>query len=605
MCGIVGASANRNVIPILLQGLKHLEYRGYDSAGLAILDTRGHIERRRVVGKVDKLVENIEENPLTASLGIAHTRWATHGAPHEYNAHPHLSQDQIALVHNGIIENADSCRAQLQEAGYTFSSQTDTEVIVHLLHFFYQMHKNFAQAIQQISEELSGAYSLAIINTDFPDQVWGLRKGCPLVVGVGIEENFLASDKLALLPVTQKFISLKEGDIVCIDRTHIKIWDSTQKLVERNINETEFTQEMITKAGYRHFMLKEIFEQPEVIQNLLEQSFFHHHLRDNPLGGKIQHILLQAKQIVIVACGTSYLAGLTAKYWLESIAQIPCQVEIASEFRYRDPVVNEGSIFISISQSGETADTLAALRLAKQLNFNAYIAICNVAESTLANESDAVILLHAGPEIGVASTKAFIAQLYVLLIITLLLAKHHHKNISVLEEAIIKLPQFMQEILQLDKCLKNLAQQFIHRTNALFLGRGVNYPIALEGALKLKELSYIHAEAYPAGELKHGPLALVDHEMPIILLAPNNALFEKVHSNAQEVKARNGFLIIVTDKPEAFSHLGEVITMPSVPPILEPFIYVLPLQLFAYHVAVLKGTDVDQPRNLAKSVTVE
>ncbi len=605
MCGIVGAIAERDVVPILLEGLKRLEYRGYDSAGVAILDEKQALQRRRVLGKVQNLVNLIESEPLHGALGIAHTRWATHGIPAEINAHPHVSNGSIALVHNGIIENCEEIKEKLKCAGYAFNSETDTEVFAHLLHSLYSEEKDFLKALQKTSQALRGAYAVAIICRDSPGQLWAVRKGCPLVIGLGIQENFLASDKLALLPVTQQFIYLEEADIACISRKDIQIWDVSGVKVQRQISVSNLTKDMASKGQFRHFMAKEIFEQPRVLHDVVA-SFCPQGKFDAASFGKLAYKLFeQTKQVVIVACGTSYHAGLVAKYWFERIAGIPCTVEVASEFRYRSPVVVPGSLFVTISQSGETADTLAALRLAKTMKYVGLITICNVAESSLVRESDAVLLTEAGPEIGVASTKAFTTQLLILLLTVMTIANIHHQNIEALSKAVLSIPHYLDEVLALDDLLKQLAHQFFHKKDTLFLGRGANFPIALEGALKLKELSYIHAEAYPAGELKHGPLALVDHDMPIILLAPKNALVEKIYSNAQEVKSRNGQLFVFTNDSASFAALGSIIPMPSVAEIIEPIIYTIPLQLFAYHVAVLKGTDVDQPRNLAKSVTVE
>jgi glucosamine--fructose-6-phosphate aminotransferase (isomerizing) len=605
MCGIVGAVAERNVVPVLIEGLKRLEYRGYDSAGLALLNVQHHIERRRVFGKVNNLVKLLEEKPVHGTTGIAHTRWATHGAPDELNAHPHVSNDTLALVHNGIIENCDEMRAKLIAAGYKFTSKTDTEVFVHYLHQQYELLKDFRQALEATAKALHGAYAIAIICKDQPDELWLVRKGCPLVIGVGIEENFVASDKLALLPVTQKFILLEEGDIARVRKNHVAIWDMEGKPVERAVSESSLTADHVSKGEYRHFMMKEIFEQPVVAQNILMRAFDGYRLKPEPFGEDVQKLFQRAKQILIIACGTSYHAGMVAKYWFESIAKIPCQVEIASEFRYRSPVAMPDTLFITVSQSGETADTLAALRLAKKMNFAGCLAICNVAESSLSRESDATILTYAGPEIGVASTKAFTAQLMTFLLSVLSLARLRGEEVAAYKQALLTLPVLLTEVLNIDEAVRQLAHQFIQKNHALFLGRGVNFPVALEGALKLKELSYIHAEAYPAGELKHGPLALVDHEMPIIFIAPKNSLHDKLYSNAQEVKSRDGQLFILTNDPTVYESLGATISMPTVPDILEPIIYTIPLQLFAYHVAVLKGTDVDQPRNLAKSVTVE
>jgi glucosamine--fructose-6-phosphate aminotransferase (isomerizing) len=605
MCGIIGACAERNVTPILLEGLKRLEYRGYDSAGVAVIDNQNELQRRRVLGKVQNLINLIEKQPLQGTVGIGHTRWATHGAPNETNAHPHISNRSISLAHNGIIENFEPIRHELIEKGYQFTSETDTEAAVHLLHHYLQEEKNFLHVLLKLAQVLQGAYALAIIDTEIPQQIWAIRKGSPLVIGLGIHENFLASDQLALLPVTNEFIYLHEGDIACLTQTSVQIWDQMGNAVQRNITTASITLNATTKGDFRHFMLKEIFEQQQTALNLIEHTFEQQRFKTDAFISTTDQLLKQAKQIYIIACGTSYHAGLVAKYWLEHMTQTPCQVEIASEFRYRSPVAAPGTLLITISQSGETADTLAALRLAKQMNFIGCLAICNVPGSSLARESDALISTQAGPEIGVASTKAFTNQLLALLTVVVRLAEQKGEIINESLAAIFSLPTYINEVLSLDEQIKKLAQQFIHTKNTLFLGRGTLFPIAAEGALKLKELSYIHAEAYPAGELKHGPLALVDRNMPIVLLAPKNKLLEKIYSNAQEIKAREGRLFILTDEPLRFAHLGETLTLPSIPEIIAPIIYSIPLQLFAYHVAVLKGTDVDQPRNLAKSVTVE
>jgi len=605
MCGIVGACGKQDVTGFLLEGLHRLAYRGYDSAGLVVLDKNHHLQRRRALGKVDNLNLLIAEDPVSGRTGIAHTRWATHGLPSETNAHPHNSYDAISIAHNGIIENFAILRDTLIKQNYHFTSETDSEVIAHLLHYYTTQEKDFLSALVKLEHTLIGAYALAIMCKDTPGKIWAIRKGSPLVIGVGDQENFLASDQLALLPVTQQFIYVQEGDIVCLTAKSINIWDQNgapaiRAAITSNTNYTE-----VSKGQFRHFMLKEIFEQPHTLAQVIQNCFAEHTAHNRFFNAQAHRLLTSAKQIYILACGTSYHAGLTAKYWFEALAGIPCYVEIASEFRYRQPVAPDGTLLITLSQSGETADTLAALRLATTMNFIGSLAFCNVAESALVRESDAAILIDAGPEIGVASTKAFTNQLLMLLLAAMTCKADAGKNIEPLLAAVLDLPAYVNQILTADSQIKACAEKFIHVTSTLFLGRGVNFPIAAEGALKLKELSYIHAESYPAGELKHGPLALVDAHLPIILLAPNNALLEKTYSNAQEIKARNGKLFIFTDVPERFSDLGAVLTMPSLPNCLEPIVYTIPLQLFAYYVAVLKGTDVDQPRNLAKSVTVE
>lgn len=605
MCGIIGACSEQDVTPFLLEGLHRLAYRGYDSAGLVVIDAAHHLQRKRALGKVQNLVDLIAQQPVHGTTGIAHTRWATHGLPSEENAHPHISNQSISIVHNGIIENFEMLRAELLAKGYTFTSQTDSEVIAHLLHDYAQEETDFLKVLLRLADALNGAYALAILCNEKAEKIWAIRKGSPLVIGLGNQENFLASDQLALLPATQRFIYLQEGDIACITKETVTLWDQAGQVVTRPVLTSTLSHDAASKGAFRHFMLKEIFEQPEALAKATQQTQIKQSIDDHLFNRAAAQLLNAAQHIYIVACGTSYNAGLTAKYWFEAIADIPCYVEIASEFRYREPVAPAYTLFITISQSGETADTLAALKLAKTMNFIGFLTICNSAESSLVRESDAMILTHAGPEIGVASTKAFTNQLLILLLAVLMRAQNAGKNIDALLTAVLDLPTYANQILTSSAQIKLLAQKFIHVKNTLFLGRGAIFPIASEGALKLKELSYIHAEAYPAGELKHGPLALVDADMPIILLAPHNHLFEKIYSNAQEIKARGGQLLILTDAPHRFIDFGDVLVMPAVPHCIEPILYTIPLQLFAYYVAVLKGTDVDQPRNLAKSVTVE
>ncbi len=608
MCGIVGAVAQRDVLPILLQGLKCLEYRGYDSAGVAILHDQA-ITRVRTQGKVAKLVELCEKTDLPGGTGVAHTRWATHGVPNTKNAHPHMSGDDIALVHNGIIENHADLKAQLLAKGYTFSSDTDTEIIVHGLHYYFEKTGDFMEAIKRTVKKLDGAFALGIIHSHEPDRLIAIRQGSPLVIGLGFNENFIASDQLALLPVTQRFIHLNEGDVADISRDNITIYDDKGKKVEREIKQSAQAYEATSRGEFRHFMLKEIFEQPEAIRATLNGRLHTTHVLDAIFGTEAETIFKKVQRVQIVACGTSYHAGLIAKHWLESIAGIPCLVDIASEYRYRDVIVESGALFLTISQSGETADTLAALHKAKKSGYTAYLAICNVPESSLPRESDLTVMTYAGTEIGVASTKAFTTQLVALLLVTVALARRHgltEQQEAEIVAAIRDLPKHTETILELDSQIAELSQQFVDKHHALFLGRGIQFPVALEGALKLKEISYIHAEAYPAGELKHGPLALVDDAMPIIAIVPNNKLYDKLCSNLAEVKARGGQLYLFADKKYKNAEAGiTVITMPDFPEILAPILYTIPLQLLAYHVAVLKGTDVDQPRNLAKSVTVE
>jgi len=609
MCGIVGAVAQRDVGDILLEGLKRLEYRGYDSAGIAIISANQELECIRTLGKVKTLRDAYDKKPLLGHTGIAHTRWATHGIPHERNAHPHQSNHDIALIHNGIIENHEVLHEKLVKAGYTFASETDTETIAHLIHYEFTKTNDFLKAVKNAVKQLEGSYALAIINRKEPDHLIAVRCGSPLVIGLGIGENFLASDNLALLPVTQKFIYLEEGDLADIYRTKVSIFDKNDKSVIRCIHTSELCNDETSRGHYRHFMLKEIFEQPEAVETTLEGRVSNKGILAEAFGMHAQKIFDQVKHIQIVACGTSYHAGLVAKYWLEEIAGIPCYIEVASEIRYRKTVIQPGTLFVTISQSGETADTLAALYQAKKLNFISTLTICNVPESSLARESDLVFMTRAGREIGVASTKAFTTQLVSLLMLTLILAKNKlsQKEQEHYVKLLKSLPEKIKEALALNDSIEILAKNFADKQNALFLGRGTQYPIALEGALKLKEISYIHAEAYPAGELKHGPLALVDNKMPVVAVAPNDELLEKLKSNLQEVAARGGQLIVFNDKASGIKNDNGLISieMPKVDPLIAPIVYTIPLQLLAYHVAVIKGTDVDQPRNLAKSVTVE
>ncbi len=610
MCGIVGAVAERDVIAILLEGLKRLEYRGYDSAGVALLNHNNQIERCRVKGKVHELVEALAIRPIAGRTGVAHTRWATHGVPSEINAHPHMSSDELALVHNGIIENHDKLRDMLTAKGYKFDSQTDTEVIAHLFHSkFVEVH-DLLKALQQTVAELEGAYALAIIDKSDPNRLLGVRLGSPLVVGLGIGENFLASDSLALLPVTQRFIYLEEGDIVDITRNSVKIYDMAGKLVDRKEHISKINVDVADKGRFNHFMQKEIYEQAEAINATLAGRITSNKVLEAAFGSAAKDIFDKTERVTIIACGTSYHAGLIAKFWLEEYAKIPCQVEVASEYRYRHAVVQPNTLFVTISQSGETADTLAALRLSKQQSYLGSLVICNVPDSSLVRESDCAFMTRAGMEIGVASTKAFTTQLTALLMLAIVLGRRHGLKLSEETELVRQLnalPRYIEQALTTDKAIAELAKLFNNKAHSLFLGRGLQYPVALEGALKLKEISYIHAEAYPAGELKHGPLALVDENMPVIAVAPNNALLEKLKSNLQEVQARGGKLIVfAADSAGIKNNNGEhIILMPEVEEAIAPIVYTIPLQLLAYHVAVIRGTDVDQPRNLAKSVTVE
>ncbi|AHZ70545.1 MULTISPECIES: glutamine--fructose-6-phosphate transaminase (isomerizing) [Pseudomonas] len=610
MCGIVGAVAERNITAILLEGLKRLEYRGYDSAGVAVFTNDEKLERMRRPGKVSELENALEAEPLIGRLGIAHTRWATHGAPCERNAHPHFSGD-LAVVHNGIIENHEALREQLKALGYVFTSDTDTEVIAHLLNHKLKDLRDLTVALKATVKELHGAYGLAVISADQPDRLVAARSGSPLVIGLGLGENFLASDQLALRQVTDRFMYLEEGDIAEIRRDSVHIWDVNGQTVERESVQYRDGAEAADKGEFRHFMLKEIHEQPAVVQRTLEGRLSPNGVLVQAFGPQAAELFAKVRNVQIVACGTSYHAGMVARYWLEELAGIPCQVEVASEFRYRKVVVQPDTLFVTISQSGETADTLAALRNAKELGFLASLAICNVGISSLVRESDLTLLTQAGREIGVASTKAFTTQLVGLLLLTLSLGQVRGtlaKGVeATLVEELRRLPTRLGEALAMDSTVEKIAELFAEKNHTLFLGRGAQFPVAMEGALKLKEISYIHAEAYPAGELKHGPLALVDNDMPVVTVAPNNELLEKLKSNLQEVRARGGQLIVFADEKAGMTN-GEgthVVHMPHIHDILSPILYTIPLQLLSYYVAVLKGTDVDQPRNLAKSVTVE
>ncbi|MEA3234526.1 glutamine--fructose-6-phosphate transaminase (isomerizing) [Pseudomonas mosselii] len=611
MCGIVGAVAERNITAILIEGLKRLEYRGYDSAGLAVLNQQGALERRRRIGKVSELEGAVTADPLAGQLGIAHTRWATHGAPTENNAHPHFSGHDVAVVHNGIIENHEELREELRGLGYAFVSQTDTEVIVHLIHHLLKDIPDLTDALKAAVKRLHGAYGLAVISASQPDRLVAARSGSPLVIGLGLGENFLASDQLALRQVTDRFMYLEEGDIAEIRRDQVQIWDQSGHAVQRETVQYHEGAEAAEKGNYRHFMLKEIHEQPTVVQRTLEGRLGKDHVMVQAFGPQAAELFAKVRNVQIVACGTSYHAGMVARYWLESLAGIPCQVEVASEFRYRKVVVQPDTLFVSISQSGETADTLAALRNAKELGFLGSLAICNKGISSLVRESDLTLLTLAGPEIGVASTKAFTTQLVSLMLLTLALGHVRGTLEAGVEAELVdelrRLPARLSEALAMDGVVEKIAELFADKHHTLFLGRGAQYPVAMEGALKLKEISYIHAEAYPAGELKHGPLALVDNDMPVVTVAPNNELLEKLKSNLQEVRARGGELVVFADEQAGMSN-GEgthVINMPHINDALAPILYTVPLQLLSYYVAVLKGTDVDQPRNLAKSVTVE
>jgi len=610
MCGIVGAVAQRDVVPILIEGLKRLEYRGYDSAGVAIIDASGQLDRVRRPGKVEA-VDSEARARLHGGTGIAHTRWATHGVPNEQNAHPHICRKTVAVVHNGIIENHEQLRAEQKQKGYEFTSQTDTEVIVHQIYDYHVgQGLDLLAAVKRAAADFKGAYALGVVSAKEPGRLVVARLGSPLVIGVGVGEHYIASDVAALLPVTQKFIFLHDGDVADITSDSLTLFDSSGAMVERPVRISELTASSAERGEYRHYMLKEIFEQPRAVAETLEGRIGLDRLLEESFGTGAPIIFDKVQGVHIIACGTSYHAGLVGRYWLESLAGIAASVEVASEFRYRRPVVRKNSLIVTISQSGETADTIAGLQEAKRLGFGHSLAICNVPESTLVRESDLTLMTRAGPEIGVASTKAFTTQLVALMLLVIALGRRHGLKPEVEAKLIAQLrelPGAIERVLASSDSLKKLAEQFADKQHALFLGRGTMYPVAMEGALKLKEISYIHAEAYPAGELKHGPLALVDAAMPVIAVAPNDELLEKLKSNLQEVRARGGELIVFAD-PHSGVEPGPGVQVFDVAPIdnaLAPIVYTVPLQLLAYHVAVLKGTDVDKPRNLAKSVTVE
>jgi glucosamine--fructose-6-phosphate aminotransferase (isomerizing) len=609
MCGIVGGIAQRNVVPILLEGLKRLEYRGYDSAGLAVINGR-EIYRKRELGKVKGLEALLQADPIAGNLGIAHTRWATHGKPSTANAHPHICKNKVAVVHNGIIENHEQLRGIQLENGYKFTSETDTEVVVHEIYHAMETSTGLLNAVQKTVKKFEGAYALGIMSVDYPDTLIACRKGSPLVIGVGIGEYFIASDVAALLPVTQRFIFLEDGDIAAITIDEVVIYDANENIVTRPVKTSQLKIDSVDKGEYRHYMLKEIYEQPWAVSETLEGRFVNNRLQESSIGHNAAAIFDKVKSVQILACGTSYHAGLVARYWFEKLARVPCNIEVASEFRYRHPVLSEDTLVVTISQSGETADTLAALQETKKLGAKYSLAVCNVPESSLIRESDLVLMTRAGAEIGVASTKAFTTQLVTLMLLVIAIGRRFgltEKLEQKITSELFSLPEKIEQVLQLNEEIKTLSEQFAEKQHALFLGRGTHYPIAMEGSLKLKEISYIHAEAYPAGELKHGPLALIDAEMPVITVAPNNSLLEKLKSNMQEVSARGGQLIVFMDETLASegSENVQIIKVPQVENETAPIVYAIPLQLLAYHVAVLKGTDVDQPRNLAKSVTVE
>jgi len=641
MCGIVGGIAERNLVPILLEGLKRLEYRGYDSSGVAVLDANQAIQRVRALGKIKSLEQKIllDEQPIAGQIGIAHTRWATHGVPAENNAHPHICNNEVAVVHNGIIENYQSLKQLQLEKGYRFTSETDTEVVAHCIHRQLQNSETLLEAVQKAIVHFEGAYAIGVVSVHDPDTLIAARKGSPLVIGVGIGEHFIASDVSALLPVTQNFIFLEEGDVAEIKRDSVEIFNVKGQKVAREVKQSSVSMHAIELGEHRHYMHKEIFEQPQAVADTLEGRISQDHVLVSAFGHEAESLFETIKQVQIIACGTSYHAGLVAKYWFEDIIGLPCQVEVASEYRYRNPVMLSDTLFVTISQSGETADTLAALQQIKQLKAQTpsshdrtpsspgltggspahkpglnipTLSICNVPESSLTRESDLTFLTHAGPEIGVASTKAFTTQLVALSLLVTSIGKTLNLMSETQERKIVhglqKLPGLLQKALTHEDSIKEIAQGFADKTSALFLGRGTMFPIALEGALKLKEISYIHAEAYPAGELKHGPLALIDEHIPVIAIAPHDDLLEKLKSNLQEVKARGGQMIVFEDEKSCVGSeegFDVVKATSNVGRITAPITFNIPLQLLSYHVALIKGTDVDQPRNLAKSVTVE
>lgn len=610
MCGIVGAISNRTVTPILLEGLKRLEYRGYDSAGIAVLDSHGLMARVRRKGKIRGLEGALKEEPVNGKIGIAHTRWATHGIPSEHNAHPHLCRETVAVVHNGIIENHEQLRVQLEAKGYVFESETDTETIVHQIHDFLENGCSLLEAVRSTCDIIQGAYAIGVIATSNPDILITARHGSPLVIGLGEGENFIASDIFALVGETQRFVFLEDGDIAVISLDKVSIYDESGQVSERPIHTTGITPDAVERGEFRHYMQKEIHEQPAAIAKTLEGRIRGGQVVEGIFGPLADKAFETVTSVQIVACGTSYHAGMVAKYWMEDIAGIPCQVEVASEFRYRQHVRVPGTLFVTISQSGETADTLAALKEARRLGYEHTLAICNVPESSIVRASESSLLTRAGPEVGVASTKAFTTQLVALLLLVLGLGRRHglsRERESAIVTELESLPKQVEHALQLEENIRQWAELFGDKQHALYLGRGAHYPVAMEGALKLKEISYIHAEAYPAGELKHGPLALIDDEMPVVAVAPNDELLEKLKSNLQEVHARGGQLFVFADVRAAMEKIPGVnlLCVAETDDVVAPIVYTIPLQMLAYHVALIKGTDVDQPRNLAKSVTVE
>ncbi|GMM89285.1 glutamine--fructose-6-phosphate transaminase (isomerizing) [Vibrio fortis] len=610
MCGIVGAVAQRDVAEILVEGLRRLEYRGYDSAGVAVVDSESNLTRVRRLGKVQELADAVEAQQVIGGTGIAHTRWATHGEPSEANAHPHMSGD-IAVVHNGIIENHEELRTLLQGRGYEFTSQTDTEVIAHLVEWELRTSETLVEALQKTAKQLDGAYGTVAVDRKDPSRIVVARSGSPIVIGFGVGENFLASDQLALLSVTRRFMYLEEGDVAEVTRREVNVFDASGEPVEREIVESNAEHDAGDKGKYRHFMQKEIFEQPTALINTMEGRISDTAVITNAIGVKAEEILSKVEHVQIIACGTSYNSGMAARYWFESLAGVSCDVEIASEFRYRDFVVRPNSLLVTLSQSGETADTLAALRLAKEKGYMSAMTICNVAGSSLVRESDFAFMTRAGTEIGVASTKAFTTQLAAMLMMVTSIGRLQGRIDEAKETEIVQalhqLPTDIEKALAFDKEIEALATDFADKHHTLFLGRGEYYPIAMEASLKLKEISYIHAEAYAAGELKHGPLALIDADMPVVVIAPSNDLLEKLKSNVEEVRARGGLLYVFADEAAGFEsdENMKIIKMPHVSEVTAPIYYTVPMQLLSYHVALIKGTDVDQPRNLAKAVTVE
>ena len=610
MCGIVGAVAHRIITPVLIEGLRRLEYRGYDSAGIAVISANNEIDRIRSLGKIRELEKLLAKMPVAGKVGIAHTRWATHGVPAERNAHPHLSRNAVAVVHNGIIENHNELRKSLEQQGFEFTSETDTEVIAHQIQYFIEQGHAILDAIRKTTNMLEGAYAIGVINTGNPNTLYAARHGSPLVVGLGDSENFIASDIFALVGETKRFIFLEDGDIAVLNTENVHVFDKDDHQVEREVNETKLSADSVERGHYRHYMQKEIHEQPVAVEKCLDGRIHAGKILPATFGLKAEQAFDSIKAVQIVACGTSYHAGMVARYWMEDIAGIPCNVEVASEFRYRRNVVAPNTLFVTISQSGETADTLAALKEAKKLGYVHTLAICNVPESSIVRESDSNLMTRAGPEIGVASTKAFTTQLTALLLLVVALGRRNglapEEEFRIVDE-LRRLPNQIRHALRLENEIERWAELFGDKEHALFLGRGAQYPVAMEGALKLKEISYIHAEAYPAGELKHGPLALIDSQMPVISVAPNNDLLEKLKSNLQEVHARGGQLFVFADAGASMESVPNVklLRVAATQEVIAPIVYTIPLQLLAYHVALIKGTDVDQPRNLAKSVTVE